>query len=383
MSMKTVPAIVALLASLAAPATADDRAVVFPNTPDGHVVLAADLHTHSVFSDGAVWPSIRVEEAHRDGLSVLAVTEHLEYQPHKADIPNPDRNRSYGVAIESLVSKKYTGLLIINGAEVTRDQPFGHINAVFLDDANALLKSDPREAIEAAHEQGAFVFVNHPDWLPQRPDGVARLSDYQQKLIADGLLQGIEVANGTMDGLSEHALQIALDNNLTVLGNSDIHGLVDWTHDAGHDGRRPMTLVLAANRSEAAFRTALFEGRTVAWYHDQLMGREDNVQAVVRACLSLVPGPFDGKTTVLPVTIKNVCPLDFALRNTGKQTFQNANDTIGVERKGETRVHVRMSKTTESIALNFDVLNTQIGYRKTLPITLTAGVPAMLAAPKK
>lgn len=383
MSMKHVPAIVALLASLAAPAAADDRAVVFPDTQDGRVILAADLHTHSVFSDGAVWPSIRVEEAHRDGLSVLAVTEHLEYQPHKADIPNPDRNRSYGVAIESLVSKKYTGLLIINGAEITRDQPYGHINAVFVDDANALLKSDPREAIEAAHAQGAFVFVNHPDWLPQRPDGVARLSDYQKQLIADGLLQGIEVANGTMDGLSEHALQIALDNNLTVLGNSDIHGLVDWTHDAGHDGRRPMTLVLAAGQSEAAFRTALFEGRTVAWYHDQLMGREENVQAVVSACLSLVAGPFNGKTTVLPVKIKNDCPVDFTLRNTGEQTFQNANDTITVEQKGETGVHVRMSRTVENIALNFEVLNTQIGYRKTLPISLTAIVPDALVAPTR
>ena len=383
MSMKHVPAIVAVLASLAAPVAAHERAVVFPDTPDGEVILAADLHTHSVFSDGAVWPSIRVEEAHRDGLSVMAVTEHLEYQPHKADIPNPDRNRSYGVAIESLVKAQYRGLLVINGAEVTRDQPYGHINAVFVEDANALLTSDPRDAIEAAHAQGAFVFVNHPDWLPQQPDGVARLSGYQKQLIADGLLQGIEVANGTMDGLSEHALQIALDHNLTVLGNSDIHGLVDWTHDAGHDGRRPMTLVLAADRSEAAFKKALFDGRTVAWYHDQLMGREENVQAVVRSCLSLLPEAFDGKTSVLAVTIKNACPVNFTLQNIGEQTFQNVNDTISIDRNGETKVQVRMSKATDSVALAFDVLNTQIGYRKTLPTTLTADVPPTLSVPSR
>ena len=71
------------------PASAHERAVEFPNTADGSVVLAADLHTHSVFSDGQVWPSIRVEEAHRDGLEVLAVTEHLEHQPKKKDIPSP------------------------------------------------------------------------------------------------------------------------------------------------------------------------------------------------------------------------------------------------------------------------------------------------------
>ena len=41
---------------------------------------------HSVFSDGSVWPDIRVEEAKKDGLDVIAITEHLEYQPWKDDI---------------------------------------------------------------------------------------------------------------------------------------------------------------------------------------------------------------------------------------------------------------------------------------------------------
>jgi len=44
-------------------------------------------------------------------------------------------------------------------------------------------------------------------------------------LIRDGLLQGIEVVNDTT--YSDEALQIALDYNLTILGTSDIHGIVD------------------------------------------------------------------------------------------------------------------------------------------------------------
>ena len=58
-----------------------------------------DLHTHSVFSDGHVWATIRVSEALRDGLDGLAITEHLEFQPHLADIPHPDRNRAYEEAL--------------------------------------------------------------------------------------------------------------------------------------------------------------------------------------------------------------------------------------------------------------------------------------------
>ena len=65
----------------------EDRKISFPNTKE-YLVIVSDLHTHSVFSDGHVWPNIRVEEALRDGLDVLAITEHLEYQPHIEFLPN-------------------------------------------------------------------------------------------------------------------------------------------------------------------------------------------------------------------------------------------------------------------------------------------------------
>ena len=50
------------------------RIINFPNT-EKYQVVVADLHTHSVFSDGAVWPNVRVEEAVRDGIDIMAVTE--------------------------------------------------------------------------------------------------------------------------------------------------------------------------------------------------------------------------------------------------------------------------------------------------------------------
>lgn len=70
----------------------------FPPTADGRLVLAVDFHSHTVFSDGLVWPSIRVDEADQEGLAGIAITDHLEWQPHRDDIPNPDRNRSYDLA---------------------------------------------------------------------------------------------------------------------------------------------------------------------------------------------------------------------------------------------------------------------------------------------
>ena len=53
------------------------REIEFPDIP-GSRTLVCDLHMHTVFSDGSVWPDIRIEEAKRDGLDVIATTEHLE-----------------------------------------------------------------------------------------------------------------------------------------------------------------------------------------------------------------------------------------------------------------------------------------------------------------
>ena len=74
-----------------------ERTIDFPDVP-GYETLKVDLHIHTVFSDGDVWPTVRVEEAVRDGLDAVAMTDHLEYQPHQDDIPHPNRNRSFEIA---------------------------------------------------------------------------------------------------------------------------------------------------------------------------------------------------------------------------------------------------------------------------------------------
>ncbi|HEY1200352.1 MAG TPA: PHP domain-containing protein, partial [Niastella sp.] len=149
-----------------------ERALKFPNVP-GYKVMKCDLHMHTVFSDGSVWPDIRVAEALADGLDAISLTEHLEYQPHKADIPHPDRNRSYELALKEA---KDHNLLVIRGSEITRNMPPGHCNAIFINDANKMLISDSMEVFREAKRQSAFTFWNHPMWTRQRPDGMSTLT---------------------------------------------------------------------------------------------------------------------------------------------------------------------------------------------------------------
>ena len=52
----------------------------------GYNVYTADLHTHTIYSDGNITPSLRVREAWSDGLDILAITDHIEYRRVERDL---------------------------------------------------------------------------------------------------------------------------------------------------------------------------------------------------------------------------------------------------------------------------------------------------------
>ncbi len=143
-----------------------------PEIPDlpGYVTLKCDFHMHTVFSDGDVWPTVRVEEAWRQGLDAFSITDHIEYHPHKPDVL-VDHNRPYEIAQPGA---EVLNLIFVRGGEITRRMPPGHFNAIFLKDTDLLDTPDFMDAAKAAISQGAFVFWNHPGWTGQQPDGVSR-----------------------------------------------------------------------------------------------------------------------------------------------------------------------------------------------------------------
>ena len=327
------------------------RKIVFPDIP-GYRTLKCDFHIHTVFSDGNVWPTIRVEEALKDGLDAIAITEHLEYQPHEEDIPHPDRNRSYLLAEQFARAFE---LIIISGAEITRSMPPGHSNAIFVEDANKINVEDPVEAFREANRQGAFVFWNHPNWIAQRSGGIAALEDMHRQLIEEGLLHGIEVVNDLT--YSDEALQIALDNGLTVIGTSDIHGLVDWQFKIPEGGHRPISLVFAAERSAESIREALQARRTVAWFNNILVGEAPHLEALINASLKVKEAAYIGTSQVMEVKIENVADASFMLRNLTDYTFHDAGDVITVPAHQTITLPVKTLEDLEQLELRFEVLN--------------------------
>ena len=328
-----------------------DRAIKFPNVP-GYLTLKCDLHQHTIFSDGDVHPDIRVQEAVKDSLDAIALTEHLEYRLYKTDVPDTNRNRSYEVARKLA---KSANLLLIHGAEITRNMPPGHTNAIFIQDANKLLIKDSLEVFREANRQGAFVFWNHPNWTSQKKDGVARLTDLHKKYIAEKLLQGIEVVNEHT--YSEEALQIALDNNLTIMGNSDIHGLIDWVYNVPEGGHRPVTLVFAKERTEAALKEGLMNRRTVVWFNNTLIGRAEHLNPLIQSAITVEKASYIGPTSIAEVTFKNSSDAAFILLNKSAYTLHQSTDVLVLHPNASTVVQVKTLEQLADFVLRFEVLN--------------------------
>ena len=334
--------------------------------PKDSYLTATDLHIHTVFSDGSVWPDIRLREALREGLDLIAMTDHLEYQPHKKDIPHPDRNRSYQIASE--LAKGQEKLRVINGAEITREMPIGHLNAVFIKDANKLLRNDPILSINEANAQKAFVFMNHPNWDAQRSDGIARLSSVHEDLINKKLIHGVEVVNETT--FSEEALKIALESNLTIIGNSDIHGLTDWLFEIPEGGHRPITFVISKGKKINQVKEALFQGKTFVWFKDFLIGKEENLLPVIESNLSAENLKYQKGKQIGEFTLTNHSATILNLRYTGPFSFHEDGKIFQIPPHSKKVLKIKTLTKLDNIDLPFELMNGIIAPNKNLKFKL-------------
>lgn len=252
------------------------------NVPDleGYTTLKCDFHMHTIFSDGIVWPTLRVYEAYYEGLDAISITDHIENNPSKPFVGGDD-NSSYELAKDA--AKDYN-ILLVSGGEITRDMPPGHLNAIFLNDVNKLDTKDPYDAIMEAHKQGAFITWNHPGWKAQQPDTCLMFDDIKD-LVEKGIIHGIEVFNEK----EWYPIALGWSNtyDLAVTGYADIHDVTSHYYplDTWH---RPMTLVFARERSYEGLRSAMFEKRTVAWFSKYVTGKEELLKELFFQSVSVV-----------------------------------------------------------------------------------------------
>jgi predicted metal-dependent phosphoesterase TrpH len=206
------------------------------------VLGRADLHVHSLCSDGAQSPESIVIAAARRRLDVIALTDH-------DDIRGALRARDAAAAQPTL------GVDVVVGEEISTLN--GHLLGLFLAERVPPGLSAWR-TIELIHAQGGLAVAAHP-FHPLR--GAARGHRSLGAMVPELPLDGLEVVNNAGVFSRLYDAWAALRNvewMLPVTGGSDAHDV--WYLGSG--------VTRFPGRTAAELRAALESGRTrahVAW----------------------------------------------------------------------------------------------------------------------
>jgi len=327
------------------------REIAIPDI-EGYKTLKCDFHIHTVYSDGNVWPTIRVEEAWEDGLDVISITDHIEGHPKK--MPG-QKHQAYEVALPLAKAKN---IILIKGAEISRPMPPGHLNALFIKDIEAVDLPDHLEAVKAAAEQGCFIIWNHPGWRKQQPE-VTRWMDLHETIYKNGWMHGIEIFN-EKEWYPE-AIQWALDKNLTFFSNSDIHDVYARKYDTKLFPVRPMTLVFAKDRTEESVREALFAGRAVALFFNKLAGPAQYIEPLINSSIQ-INQPFFYDNGYAYFEVINNSDIVFTLEKS-ETDDSGLPEKIVLPGRSTQVARVKKEKGKEDV-YNYKVTNALIGVEK-------------------
>ena len=318
---------------------------------NGYNIYKADLHVHTVYSDGTLSGKGRVQEAYYDGLDIIAITDHLEYRPNEGNflkategyhkrLPEAHNSRistkpadKKGILADLNVSyldaKKpgqRLGLLVIPGVEITRHpDSIGHYNALFVKDANKIYSASAEKAIRNAKEQGAIVMHNHPGWKRT----TTAKNEFHEKVYGAGLIDGVEIVNGGNFGAK--LIKRCLDEKLFMAAATDIH--TPTAHLYSMRGYfRTCTFILAKECTEEAIKEALLEDRTLAFSYNNVMGEEKLVKELFNASVSMkvIYTSSKGEKTV---ALTNMSSIPYSLRRNPKSGILTLNpfQTISVK----------------------------------------------------
>jgi hypothetical protein len=132
------------------------------------------------------------------------------------------------------------------------------------------------------------------------------------------------------------------------MGGSDIHDLIDWHYHVPEGGHRPVTLVFATEKNEESLKEALQKGRTVVWFDNTLIGKQEFLVPLIQQSLLVkkteVMESYSGKSNVVGVTLENKSEVDYILENQKDYTLYDHADVVTVKANTTTVIQVKTSK---------------------------------------
>lgn len=326
---------------------------------DGLNCYTADLHVHTIFSDGEMTPEERVKEAWIDGLDIMAMTDHIETRRHERDFLkflkgySPDKkgfepintrvsrgkhadergivsDLNYSTELALKAAKNFPEVTIIKGAEISREPVhIGHYCALFTTDNNAIYSTDDAQAIRNARAQGAIITHNHPGWERTTCD----MSEFHKKVYSEGLIDGVEIVNGS--SFYPEIVRRAVEMKLYMVAATDIHAT-----SASLYGKqkffREMTLIFAKDKSEKSLRKALLSQKTLGYCGGNIIGEESLLAKFFQA--SVTAKYISTGKNGFQISLTNNTSFDYTLEHNGVVIFLPAFQTLKTNIKGEKAV---------------------------------------------
>jgi predicted metal-dependent phosphoesterase TrpH len=232
MTLRPVAALL-LISGLTAGTLADDSPARTPVMTERGTVLRADFHVHAFPGDGLLPAWQLADEANRQGLDVVAITNH---------------NQTLAASLPARRSGRLP--LVLRGQEVT--SPSFHLVAVGVREV-VDWRLPLRGVIDAIHAQGGVAIAAHPvrhSWHAD-PESAAALdgSEAMHSLSATDAAGGIEL-------LEFHRAIRLRKPTLAAIGSSDFHAVAPMG--------RATTYLLVDEVSERGVLNAIRRGLTVA-----------------------------------------------------------------------------------------------------------------------
>lgn len=119
----------------------------------------------------------------------------------------------------------------------------------------------------------------------------------------------------------------------------------------------PTTLVFAEEHSKQALKEALFDGRTVVWKDNLLIGRTPFLVPLIEESLTVSHASYLDDTSVLELTIDNHTGQNFIMENQSEFAFHKNADVVTMDAHAETTLLVKTKSRLETVELPVTVLN--------------------------
>jgi predicted metal-dependent phosphoesterase TrpH len=231
----------------------------------------ADLHLHSLYSDGtaSLVDLLRWVE-HRTDLDVIAITDHERIDG--------------ALRAREMHARGDYGFELVIGEEVTTRR--GHVLALYVEERIPPLRSLP-ETIERIHDAGGIALAPHP-MAPLTPSlGAGSLRRLQREANPRRRLDGIELLNPSAAGRARHQARRTLNAEhlgLPAVGFSDSHVLegigTAWTWFPGSSADDFRAALAAAQTVPAGTHWTTWHNVDV--YRRQLLAKVQHLRHTLR-----------------------------------------------------------------------------------------------------